>query len=145
MKHPWHTVCHLVGMKINATILKDISSQVSHGNSLWGIAVANEYLDKGDPIRSALVKKAESRYAKDGSNFPLEIKLLMNGCTCEQLSIAAQAQIGAKRPLKSTHLLNLSRVHFSSRMQTRIKLRSQSSSAPPFLQYEASTTSRKLS
>lgn len=62
-------------MKLTAPILKLITDQVSQGNPLWGLALANEYLSSGDPLRRAITLVAKRRLGTT-SQPPLLSKLI---------------------------------------------------------------------
>lgn len=40
-------------------LLKHLSKEISSGNAVWALLTANEYLEKDDPVRKALVRHAE--------------------------------------------------------------------------------------
>lgn len=48
-------------MKLTTPILKLVTHQISCGNPLWGLAVANEYLTPSDPLHRALAFNVRRR------------------------------------------------------------------------------------
>jgi hypothetical protein len=83
------------GMKMTPTILKHITYQITHGNPLWGLAVANEYLSPGNPIHRALVLKASGRL-KDSPSATSILFKLKGGARRAELSRALSSRIGTR-------------------------------------------------
>jgi hypothetical protein len=48
-------------MKTNSTILREVSYQLTNGNPLWGMLLANEYFTRDNPFRGAIVTKFKQR------------------------------------------------------------------------------------
>jgi|GEM_PF-2416080 len=48
-------------MKTNSAILREVSYQLTNGNPLWGMLLANEYFTRDNPFRGAIVVKFKQR------------------------------------------------------------------------------------
>ena len=57
---PWHIPCEYPDMmcKTSPQLLLRWTDEINRKNGLWALLWANEYLDRDDPLRSALATKA---------------------------------------------------------------------------------------
>lgn len=74
------------GMQINNTILRAITHQINQSNGIWAILMANEYLEKKDPLRLHLVSKAKCSGALDAETCGGAAHLVSEGATLKELS-----------------------------------------------------------
>ena len=82
-------------MQITQTLLTEVSFQVSDGNPLWGLALANEYLSPSEPLHIALVQRVRSRLHPRDFQQPLA-KRLCAGERAKDLPQALQLLVGSR-------------------------------------------------
>jgi len=85
------TIC----MKVTQTILREIAFQISDGNPLWGLLLANEYLYPDDLLHRALVSQARRRFGSASLRTKL-ILGIMNGERACSLSSTCLARVGSR-------------------------------------------------
>jgi hypothetical protein len=83
-------------MKLTTPILQDISQQITYGNPLLGLAVANEYLRPSTPLHKALAAQVCSRINKGFPHSAQLVDQLLSGKRCSELSRPLRAQIGKR-------------------------------------------------
>lgn len=82
---------------LNATLLCNITQQLTRGRPLWAMARLNEYLEVSDPMRKALASRALTLVNK---NIPSEIadKLIKQGCRFNELTSEQQEELLINEP-----------------------------------------------
>jgi hypothetical protein len=83
-------------MKLTTPILRDIAQQITLGNPLLGLAVANEYLRPSTPLHKALAAQVCSRI---NTGFPHSAQLvdqLLSGKRCSELTRPLRAELGKR-------------------------------------------------
>lgn len=64
-------------MNTNSTVLREVSYQLTSGNPIWGMLLANEYFNKETPFRAAIVNKFKQRVSSlSGINSDLALALI---------------------------------------------------------------------
>lgn len=83
-------------MKLTSPRLRDIAQQITTGNPLLGLAVANEYLAPSTELHKALATQVRGRIQRGLSHSPEVAEELLQGKRCEELPISLRAQIGKR-------------------------------------------------
>jgi len=78
---------------MSLTLLREISFQLSRGNALWGLALANRYLGPSDPLRKAFATRAMQRL--DGA-MRMEMTALLEGALLADLPQEQQLAVGTR-------------------------------------------------
>lgn len=86
-------------MKLTTPILRDIAQQITTGNPLLGLAVANEYLAPSTELHKALAAQVRRRMTRGLAYSPEVAEHLLQGKRCGELPIPLRAQIGKRSSL----------------------------------------------
>ena len=71
-------------MELSTTELRHISHQVQRGNALWGVLLANEYLDANSRLKRLIVDQARKRCLLDDQiSKELRERVLAGSRACE--------------------------------------------------------------
>jgi hypothetical protein len=83
-------------MKLTSPILRDLAHQITTGNPLLGLAVANEYLTPSAPLHQALAAKARSRMHEGRIHSHELLDALLRGRRSAELPPILRAQLGKR-------------------------------------------------
>ena len=96
-------------MKTNSAILREVSYQLTNGNPLWGMLLANEYFSRDNPFRGAIVVKFKQRVSSlSGINSGLALELI-NGRKLAELPGDLADLIGQRAIRRSRVIIQPSR------------------------------------
>jgi hypothetical protein len=90
----WYSI-----MKLTTPILRDIAQQITTGNPLLGLAVANEYLAPSTELHKALATQVRGRITRGIPHSPEVAEHLLQGKRCGELPVPLRAQIGKRSSL----------------------------------------------
>lgn len=84
-------------MQLSNRVLGHISSQIFEGKPLWGLLMANEYLDSNSALIRALRLKAKMELEANGirSDTSGAIKIILGGAKLSALSLEQRNQVTA--------------------------------------------------
>ncbi len=86
-------------MKLTSPLLRDIAQQVTTGNPMLGLAIANEYLAPSTALHKALATQVRGRIQKGLPHSPELAEQLLRGARSAELPAPLRAQIGKRSSL----------------------------------------------
>lgn len=78
-------------LKITPSLLSDISRDLSSGRGIWGMLRVNEYLKSDDPLRKALLGRAQTSAKSELT--AIENKIYFQGVRLSELNASEQGKI----------------------------------------------------
>lgn len=82
--------------RMNTTLLREISFQVTRGNPLWGVSVANEYLDRTCALHTGLIARARRTLQERKTSDLQLLELLATGIRANELPAHLRLCIGSR-------------------------------------------------
>ena len=116
-------------MKTNSAVLREVSYQLTSGNPLWGMLLANEYFNRDNPFRAAIITKFKQRISSsNGINNELALKLIEGKKRAELAEdiahlIGQRAIKRSRSVISSSRLITLSTRGLNRRSQTSLNSR----------------------
>jgi hypothetical protein len=116
-------------MKTNSTVLREVSYQLTSGNPLWGMLFANEYFNRDNPFRAAIITKFKQRISSsNGINNELALELIEGKKRAELAEdlahlIGQRAIKRSRSVISSSRLITLSPRSLNRRSQTSLNSR----------------------
>lgn len=83
-------------MELTSPILQEIAQQITCGNPLLGLAVANEYLLPSTPLHRALATQVRRRIDMGFPHSPPLVEELLRGTRCGELPHTLRAHLGKR-------------------------------------------------
>lgn len=83
-------------MKLNTTILREISFQLTSGNPWWGMLLANEYIDQTHPLRAAFEMRFTKSVGNSSASRAALTAALLRGKRRSELSKALLSTVGSR-------------------------------------------------
>jgi hypothetical protein len=110
-------------MRLNTTILTELSYQLTIGNPWWGMLLCNEYVLDGERLRPIFVARFIARIGEAAATTPLA-QALIQGATRSELSLEQVSEIGgrASRNVRSVPTMRPARA-INTRLASRERFR----------------------
>ena len=108
-------------MEMTNTMLSYLSVQVSSGNPVWAVLVANEYMGGNCPLRKALASKARQALLDSGSCCTETTTAIMNGARLIDLPEQARSLVVATAQRSNATSIMTARRRFTASLLNRLK------------------------